>query len=391
MSSICILGRQPALGLAELESSCGAAAVRPLSHGIAELDADPDFNHFGSILKAATPLTTLPSTEWNKAMRALQSNLPEWLNGMPTGKVTLGISVYGLKATPQQINAGALSLKKVIKAAGRSARVVPNVEPELNTAQVIHNRLAGPAGLELLLIEYEGTIVVARTHWVQDIEAYRRRDQERPMRDARVGMLPPKLAQIIINLSGAQPYSALWDPFCGTGVLLQEALLMDIDAYGTDLEPRMIEYSQKNLEWLAGRSNSTISTRYELQVADATSVMLKSKPAAPVQAIASETYLGRALSSLPDQETLQKIIRDCDTIHTKFLRNAARQTSSGFQLCLAVPAWRTKNGFKHLPTLDHLEELGYNRISFVHAETSDLIYHRADQIVARELVVLTRI
>jgi hypothetical protein len=106
--------------------------------------------------------------------------------------------------------------------------------------------------------------------------------------------------------------------------------------------------------------------------------------------IASETYLGRALSSMPDHETLQKIVTDCDTIHTKFLKNVARQTDAGFRMCLAVPAWYTRKGFRHLPMLDHLEELGYNRVSFVHAKTQNLVYHRENQIVARELVVLTR-
>ena len=107
-------------------------------------------------------------------------------------------------------------------------------------------------------------------------------------------------------------------------------------------------------------------------------------------ATACETYLGRPLTSLPDPETLNRIIQDVNTIHKKFLQNVVRQTEKGFRMCIAVPAWKTKNGFKHLPTLDHLEELGYNRVSFVHVKTSDLIYHREDQTVARELVVIVR-
>jgi hypothetical protein len=40
--------------------------------------------------------------------------------------------------------------------------------------------------------------------------------------------------------------------------------------------------------------------------------------------------------------------------------------------------------------LDSLEDLGYTRRSFVHSGNDELIYHRVDQIVARELVVVTR-
>jgi hypothetical protein len=55
-----------------------------------------------------------------------------------------------------------------------------------------------------------------------------------------------------------------------------------------------------------------------------------------------------------------------------------------------MPAWKSKEGYIHLPTLDKLTELGYNRVSFVHTSFDQLIYRRPDQTVARELVVLER-
>jgi tRNA G10 N-methylase Trm11 len=405
---MCMLGRQPELGLAELESRFGADAVRQVSDDTALLetgDEFPDFDRFGSVLKAAQLLAEIDSADWNKTIRFIQKSLPAHIEDIPEGKITLGLSAHGVNATPQQVNAAALSLKKLIKQqAGRSVRIVPNAEPSLNTAQVIHNKLTAPNGIELLVVGSGKRTLLAQTFWVQDIEAYRRRDQERPMRDARVGMLPPKLAQIIINLAlgpvespGAdhdaslennEPQKAaeidLLDPFCGTGVLLQEAALMGLTAIGSDIDPRMVEYSIKNMEWL--KQAFSPEKLPEVHVADATSAAWKPMP----KTIACETYLGRALSSLPDQETLQKIIKDCDTIHSKFLRNIARQTGPGYRMCIAVPAWHVKSGIKRLPVLDHLEELGYNRVSFVHANTSDLVYHRENQIVGRELVVVTR-
>jgi len=85
-------------------------------------------------------------------------------------------------------------------------------------------------------------------------------------------MLPPKLAQIIVNLATGplpddkmssicdipadqiipQPHlgQTLLDPFCGTGVLLQEAALMGYNVYGSDLEARMVDYTAQNLAWL---------------------------------------------------------------------------------------------------------------------------------------------
>lgn len=382
-----VLGRQPSLGLAELESRFGADSMKLIQPDIVQLQSEKHvdvFDFFGGVTKVAKLRTTIDSTDWRKIEADLTNFFPEHLQNIPEGKITLGLSVYGINVPPRQVGATALSLKKVIKKLGRSVRVVPNTESVLNTAQVLHNNLTSPTGQELLIVRSSGGAMLARTEWVQDIEAYRKRDQERPARDARVGMLPPKLAQIIINLSAADREQRLLDPFCGTGVVLQEGLLMGVRVYGTDLEPRMIEYSAKNLDWL--RSKSDVSRdAYLLEAGDATTFLWKD-----FDSVACETYLGRPFSSQPDKETLQKVIQDCNVIHKKFLQNIARQTKPGFRMCIAVPAWKTGNSFKHLPTLDNLGELGYTRMSFVHAKNEDLIYHREGQIVARELVVLIR-
>src|SRR5690606_35926256 len=129
--------------------------------------------------------------------------------------------------------------------------VVPNTELMLNSAQVLYNQLTSPLGMELLLVRNGGKILLAQTVAEQDIDAYSARDQQRPKRDAKVGMLPPKLAQIIINLASGKlkltPGETLLDPFCGTGVILQEAKLIGYDIYGSDLESRMVKYTKENL------------------------------------------------------------------------------------------------------------------------------------------------
>lgn len=406
--SVCILGRQPALGMAELESLYGASSMQPLA-GAALLDINPNdiaFNRIGGTMKLAKLLTRLDTTEWAEILKYLTTTLPHHLQSVPEGKIRFGLSLYGLAVKPATINRGGLEIKKVIKHGGRSVRIVPNTAAELNSAQVIHNQLTGPTGMELLLIRQGKRTLLAQTIKVQDISAYAARDQARPKRDPRIGMLPPKLAQIIINLAGTHTLSTtglpptgeeskkstlvhpgparLLDPFCGTGVMLQEALLMGYDAYGTDLEPRMIAYSEANLAWLTQRHKVTGS--YELLSGDATEFQWQQ----PVDLIASETYLGRPFSAEPTPEALNEVIRGVDTIHKKFLRNVAWQTQPGFRMCLAVPAWKTGSGFRYLPVLDQLTDMGYNRLSFVHVRNEDLIYHRANQIVTRELAVLEK-
>ena len=78
-------------------------------------------------------------------------------------------------------------------------RIVPNKALDLSSAQVLHNKLTHRGSWELLLVRGGDKTYLAQTLFVQNIEAYAARDQARPKRDARVGMLPPKLAQILIN------------------------------------------------------------------------------------------------------------------------------------------------------------------------------------------------
>jgi tRNA G10 N-methylase Trm11 len=448
--SLLILGRQPALGIAEAESLFGADKITPLGDQAVLIDVpaqDIPFSRIGGATRAAKLLTFLPYTEWDKIEQYLVEELPKHTCCLPEGKVRLGLSLYGFNLNVRRLNASGLTLKKAVKNDGRSVRVVPNSASELNTAQVLHNQLTGPTGIEMILIRDGNRTVLAQTTAVQDIDAYAARDQARPARDARVGMLPPKLAQIIINLASGRleqedGKKEVLDPFCGTGVLLQEALLMGYDVIGTDLEPRMIEYSQTNLAWLSAKFQ-ILSSKFQLAVGDATDHQWLAS-ALTSRIIAGETYLGRPFASEPRPDVLNEVMRDVDTIHRKFLKNVAQQTKPGFRLCIAVPAWKTStsahhnsrnqtddfrpgsapsslnipkgmsrspetalkqkssspghasygtqgsDGFKHLKTLDNLDELGYTRMSFVHADTRDLIYYRDNQVVGRELVILIR-
>ncbi len=407
--TICILGRQPVFGLSELESLYGANHVRQFGNSVL-LDielSEVEFSRLGGTVKVAKVLTNQIGNSWPAVEKFLLNNIEQHIKDQPQGKFTLGLSSYGIAVNVNDINKTALKLKKVIKTTGRPVRVVPNKTLDLSSAQVLHNQLNRLGGWELLAVSDGKQSILAQTIFVQDINAYASRDQARPARDARVGMLPPKLAQIIINLAigpikslgdlknnshdkspstNYQLPTTILDPFCGTGVIMQEALLMNYSAMGTDLEPRMIEYSKKNLDWLC--SNVRLPTNhYSLSQGDATSHQWHE----PFDIVASETYLGRPLAHLPPKADLAQIVTDVNTILTKFLKNISHQTRAGTRLCLAVPAWNLGNNrFKHLPLIDQITDMGYNVVKFEHVNQQDLIYFREGQVVARQLIVLQK-
>ena len=384
---LAVLGRQPLISVAELEAQFGG--VRLMGAELAEFESErePEIARLGGSLKIAVPI---------------EGALVPWLLGRPAeGKITLGVSDYSRRATARTATAEALKCKRILAKRGQSVRVVPNRAATLSSATSFHNHLTSETKIELLKVGGRYYRVIQ----VQNINAYARRDQERPARDAKVGMLPPKLAQILINLAGElRPGATVLDPFCGTGVVLQEALLMGYRAYGTDVSERMVEYSQRNLEWLAGvrgragtrkvagagagdSGAGTGARDFRVEVGDATEFSWQP----PIGAVAAEVYLGPPMSAPPTEMKLKAAKQECGGILLGCLRNLAGQLTPGTPVVLAVPAWRRPNGaYERLNLLDEIEQLGYNVRSFKNLAQSDLLYHREQQVVAREIIVLRK-
>ena len=394
---IAILGRQPALGIAELERVFGGDKVTPLSNLAASVDTDKlDIQRLGGVLKTGLIITEINSGDWfNASQKIVQHYLNDWSSY--NGKITLGISAYGFDAKPAEIQKTGIILKQKLKKINVSLRLIPNQDTTLSTATSHHNKLGlADNKVELLVIKAKNErIIIAESTGAQNITAYTRRDQERPKRDAFVGMLPPKLAQIMINLACGQlevlptnhrlPPTIL-DPFCGTGVILQEAALQGYSVYGTDLSDKMVSYSRDNLKWLS----DTHHVNFELSLHEGDAMNTKWQQ--PIDAVVTEAYLGQPFSAPPSPAKLDEVKRNCNHILTEFLKNLSSQTNSGTPVCIAVPAWRDKEGrFTHLPLVGTIAQLGFKPHEFHNISQNDLLYYREDQIVARELLVLSKI
>lgn len=364
MKYLAVLGRQSQISLAELEALFDD--VRQIAPELAEFEATtmPDINRLGGSLKLAMRLDGMPL---------------DHLRTVPEGKLTIGISDYSHHASTNSARTEALKLKNILVRHGRSVRVVESRAATLSTATSLHNGLSGKNLKKCEFIKRDRTwyLVVG----VQDIDAYARRDQARPARDAKVGMLPPKLAQILINLCGPLPTGAtILDPFCGTGVVLQEALLMGYCAYGTDLSDRMVEYTQRNLDWLQ-KSTARLSQ------GDATSFQWQP----PIDAVACEGYLGRPMSQPPAEIKLKSEMQECGAIVTGFLKNLAPQIGKNTPVTIAIPAWLRPDGtYSRLFTpemVDFITNLGYN---VNNKSREGLLYYRTGQVVARDIIILRK-
>lgn len=76
------------------------------------------------------------------------------------------------------------------------------------------------------------------------------------------GVMLPKTARAIVNLTRIKPGETLMDPFCGTGGLLIEAGLMGAKVYGCDINEEMVQGCRENLDYYGIRD-------YHVEVGDA--------------------------------------------------------------------------------------------------------------------------
>ncbi len=380
---ICILGRQPELGIAELESVVGSDHVKPIGHSMALIDVTdaPNQNNLGGTIKIAELIQAIDSTEINRVFLAVRESAIERLSVNSSHKQTFGISVYGLNASARRISDLSFSIKKLLKAKSVSVRAVISKSTALNSAQVLHNSLTSRFGNEFIVVSDKHRSYIARTISVQDIDSYSKRDYGKPRRDAYTGMLPPKLAQIMINLSKAERGLTVLDPFCGTGAVLIEAALMGLKVEGSDINRSMADQSEENLKWI--EKEYGITAERSIICADATTQKWKR-----FDRVVTETYLGPQMPRTSDNEAMRRIVGECNTLISRFLVNLRTQLNDGARCCIAVPAWPIKHEIIRLPVIRRIEHMGYSVVKFKHTNRENLIYMRPDQAVARELLVL---
>lgn len=334
-----ILGREPELSVAELESrakpwSGTVQVVSPQAALIRHAGALPDrvLNRLGGSIKHVRVLE-----RW-----AIHGSLPEtfiqcftwdWLQPhVPSaGRVEFGASGYGLTAHERAaLNRQGLIIKKAVKASGRPVRFVVSKEPQLSAVTVQRNGLL-TNGRELVFVRQDEELIVGLTLAVQDYQLYGLRDYGRPAANAKSGMLPPKLAQVMLNMAGVKGDDVLLDPFCGSGTVLQEAALMGVGKiHGSDLEPRPVKDSQENIRWLM-KEFPDITSDIEITMRDARQVSVMA------DVIVTEPYLGKPLRGHEPKDWLDLQARDLGRMYLQCFQHWQKHVKPGGRVVMIWP------------------------------------------------------
>lgn len=275
-------------------------------------------------------------------------------------------------------------------------RFVNNNSNNIETPIFFKERLNSEKGSELNLIEIENEIYLTETLSSQDIDSFSIRDFKKPFRDSKTGMLPPKLAKILINLSSTTRY--IIDPFCGSGTILTEALLSGFNVIGSDISEIQTAGATTNINWLKANFDIQNTLSSEISIQDATCLQISSE-IAKNSAIVSEGYLGPALKERISNSEIKQISNDILNLYKNFLQNAKKLGIRKIVICL--PAYKENKNYIFIENfLETIQKIGFqNKQIFSNnllnkfplltlSKRQTMIYDRPEQKVAREIFIL---
>lgn len=301
-------------------------------------------------------------------------------------KITFGLSVYSDIQFNELINLSK-EVKERLERGGFKVRfVLPKDGVILSSVVVSKQRLT-----EAILVREDNKIVLAKTLVVQDFEDWGKRDFGRPAADPGRGMLPPKVARMMVNLGTSaildrKAKKTILDPFCGVGTILAEGMLVGREVIGSDQSREAIEKTRKNLEWL--KTNYQLpTTNYQLLLCDATHISEKLAPSS-IDAIVTEPYLGPVIGTENFKlklENFKNIILGLEKLYLGCLKDWYKTLKPEGRIVIALPSFRV--GEKEIfvkKGIDTRENLGYTLVAGPYR------YSRPQAIVIRNIYILTK-
>lgn len=290
-------------------------------------------------------------------------------------------------------------VKNLLSDLNHSARYLESPREGLSASVLIHQSKVQ----EIIIASTNTETYLAKTISVQNIDRWTKIDRSKPFAERKRGLLPPKIARIMVNLALGEnswrptPKLSLWDPFCGGGSILIESFYLGItQIFGSDLDPKAVEGSRTNLDWFAQLSDNqfNVSQKNESTThadtfffnADATQkshTMIKSNS---LNFIVTEPFLGKLT---PNPQQISNIHKGLEKLYLGAFKSWRSLLKSKNKIIFVTPLWSTSHskGTPHSTNfhqfIDSLASIGYTTIS------GPYVYARPNAVVQREIWVLT--
>lgn len=315
--------------------------------------------------------------------------IADYLEKSSGEKIYFAISSYVGNISSHDLS---IKVKKSFKGAGR-VRFFPSKDNELSASQLVLSGIL-KNGIELLVFSKDGKIGVAKTQAVYDFKSFAFRDADRPFSNPKKGMLPPRVARMMINLSGKGSSGGLrlLDPFCGVGTIINEALVLGFIPFGSDISNKATLSARENLKWLIKNHPNLALVDYNFDKSivclDATHIS-SAFPSEFFDCIVTEPFMGPLFTEFPKTEQAERILDGLDRMYKGFLKESWRVLKRDGTIVMVFPTLRVKNGdnkpiVKHLKIIDSVNNLGYNVVQ------GPLTYSRPDAFLLRNIYVLSK-
>jgi len=396
-----ILGHTPALSIAEILTVLKnkikkilAVSPEALILCLDKVDPEKLEEKFGGVIKIGEIFKIFEERDFFKL------SLDFWLKNLPLEKkkIYFGFSIYELenKIPPEFIrfifDLG-LRIKKKLKEKNISSRFVTSQKRALSSLIVRKNHLL-ERGQEFIILKNK-KVFLGKTLVTQKFEDYEFRDFARPCRPIEKGMLPPKVAKIMINLVDLPPEAVILDPFSGAGTILGEAMILGYqNLIGSDLSAEALKRTKRNLDWL---SKSYNLKKVNLKIFLSPAEKLSQKLAPLIDGIVTEPYLGPLKWK---EKEIEKIIKNLIKFYAAFLPEFKKILRPRGKIVIIFPFFQgkethplllqeqiKKNGFK-------IKELFPQEIKekkfFSLGPNKGILYGRPQQKIWREILVLEK-
>jgi tRNA G10 N-methylase Trm11 len=406
--AITIFGREPTLSAWELFRLTHVNSVPLLTRELAVLSLPVELTptqlqgRSGGLVKVGTvqgEVTDLPALE-----HMLSKQWPNLIPAGSTARIAFGASAYDAGVTPSRTfrrDLGAMlqRIKREMVSTGRAARIVVSKEPMLSAAALTQGKIL-ERGFELLVLCHPGGLAWGTTAATQDISAYGTRDVGRPARDTLSGMLPPKVAQVMLNLGQVRKSDTLLDPFCGSGTILQEAALLGVQhLQGSDISAKAVADTEENFAWLTRHLPETNSVELGVRVLDAVE-LVKTFGSDTFDVVVTEPYLGPPQRGTPHGRVLLPLVSALSRQYTTWIESIAKVLKSNGRAVMVWPFYRVEPQGYFLQLQKASHDAGFTIVAppkqlldaswFRSTPRGSVLYSRPDQIVGREIVVLQK-
>lgn len=263
------------------------------------------------------------------------------------------VSLYGYGSDWEEKHEEASSqMLSIVREGGfRKANLIrPRGSPELRSDEVLSRR-----ALDFVVFPAVGQSL-GLTVYVPETAGLKRRSQQRPVVSSQIS-LSPRLAKLLVNLAGVNRGGTILDPFCGSGTILGEAMLLGVDCVGVDKNPGRVENTRRNLSWLSSNFKGTAS--YSIAVGD--SIRLNGPAMAKVDAVVTEPILLPRMTSTPRMEKAKRLIRNASRLYSEALYAISDAVRKGGRVVIVVPSLRTVEGRYVSVALEDVEEAGLRK------------------------------